>query len=48
MKRHQYENAWPGKFGTDLMTVDGIKLHAVGEIGRNPVIKHQIQPECGE
>ena len=37
----------PDKLGTDPMAVDGIRLDAVAESGRNPASKHQIQPECG-
>ena len=38
----------PAKLGTDPMAVDGIKLDAVAESGRNPVGKDHIQPECRE
>ena len=38
----------PDKLGTDPMAVDGIEIDAVAKIGRNPVSKKQIHPECGE
>ena len=48
-ERHRYAIAWPGKFGIDLMmAVDGICVDAVADSGRNPLSKHQIQPECGQ
>ena len=53
-ERHRYATAWPDKFGTDPMAVGGIyrRLHRHGrgkrEEGKEPVTKHQIQPECGE
>ena len=30
------------------MAVLNKKMDAAAELGRNPVSKHQIQPECGE
>ena len=38
------------KRGTGPMAYDDIHkyMDAAAEIGRNPVSKHQLQPECGE
>ena len=38
----------PINLGTDPMAYDSFKKDAAAELGRNPVSKHQIQPEYGE
>ena len=41
----------PPKLGTDTMMAYGglnKSMDAAAEIGRNPVFKHQIQPEYGD
>ena len=48
-ERYRYAIARTDKLGTDSMAVDStVYVDAVAESGRNPVSKHQIQPECGE
>ena len=48
-ERHRYAIiAWPDKLGTDPMAYGGYNyMEAAAELGRNPVSKHQIQPEYG-
>ena len=38
----------PIKLGTDPMACGGFIMDATAELGRNPVSKHQIQPEYGD
>ena len=38
----------PHKLGTDPMAYGGFIMDAAAELGRNPVSKHQIQPEYGD
>ena len=45
---HRYAIAWPDKLGTDPMAYGGFIMDAAAELGRNPVSKHQIQPEYGD
>ena len=49
-ERHRYAIARPDKLGTDLMALSGLNkyMDAAAELGRNPVSKHQIQPEYGD
>ena len=44
-ERHRYAIAWPDKLGTYPMAYGGFIMDAAAELGRNPVSKHQIQPE---
>ena len=36
------------RLGTDPMAYGGFIMDAAAELGRNPVSKHQIQPEYGD
>ena len=47
-ERHRYAIAWPDKLGTDPMAYGGFIMDAAAELGKNPVSKHQIQPEYGD
>ena len=49
-KRHRYANAGPDKLGAYLMVHGGLnrEMDAAAEFGKNPVSKHQIQPEYGD
>ena len=47
-ERLRYAIAWPDKLGTDPMAYGGFIMDAAAELGRNPVSKHQIQPEYGD
>ena len=47
-ERHRYAIAWPDKLETDPMAYGGFIMDAAAELGRNPVRKHQIQPEYGD
>ena len=47
-ERHRHAIAWPDKLGTDPMAYGGFIMDAAAELGRNPVSKHQIQPEYGD
>ena len=49
-ERHRYAIARPDKLGTDPMASSGLNkyMDAAAELGRNPVSKHQIQPEYGD
>ena len=48
-ERHRYAIARPDELGTDPMAYGNLnkEMDAAAEIGRNPAIKHQNQPEYG-
>ena len=44
----RYVIARPDKLGTDSIAYGGFIMDAAAELRRNPVRKHQIQPEYGD